>query len=150
MRKILSSRYGLWVILVLIVAIAGFALLTRDDAATSKKNKAKPAIVESVDGTELKRLTLTQKAAERIGIQTVLTVDDAGRKIVPYSSVIYDPSGATWVYTSPEPLKFIRAKIVVERINGDQAVLAEGPAAGTQVVSVGAIELYGTEFEVGH
>ena len=34
--------------------------------------------------------------------------------------------------------------------SSDLAVLTGGPAAGTAVVSVGAAELYGTEFGVGH
>ena len=31
----------------------------------------------------------------------------------------------------------------------DQAVLSRGPAVGTEVVSAGAAELFGTEFGVG-
>ena len=34
--------------------------------------------------------------------------------------------------------------------NGDYAVLSDGPAAGTPVVSVGVAELFGAEFDVGH
>ncbi len=72
------------------------------------------------------------------------------RQIVPYSALIYDPKGHTWVYTSPQPRTFTRHKVVVEYIQGDEAVLKDGPAAGTVVASVGVAELYGTEFKVGH
>jgi hypothetical protein len=35
------------------------------------------------------------------------------------------------------------------RIDGDRAILSDGPAPGTEVVTVGAAELLGTEYEVG-
>jgi hypothetical protein len=62
--------------------------------------------------------------------------------------VLYDASGDTWTYTNPEPMVYVRAHITVDSIQGDQATLSSGPAAGTQVVGVGAVELYGTEFGV--
>lgn len=71
-------------------------------------------------------------------------------KIVPYSSVIYDVSGDSWLYTNPEPLVFVRQKIVIERILGSVVVLSEGPEVGTVVVSVGAAELMGVEQKIGH
>ena len=63
--------------------------------------------------------------------------------------VIYDLDGATWVYTSPEPLVFVRYPIVVDYIEGDQAYLVEGPPAGTEVATVGVAELYGADTGVG-
>lgn len=70
-------------------------------------------------------------------------------KIVPYSSVIYDVAGNSWLYTNPEPLVFIRQKIVIERILGSLVVLSAGPEAGTRIVSVGAAELMGVEQNIG-
>ena len=46
------------------------------------------------------------------------------------------------------PLTFVREGVVIERIKGDHAYLKEGPPAGTQVVTVGVPELYGTEVGV--
>jgi len=42
---------------------------------------------------------------------------------------------------------FMRHRIVVDRIDGDKVVLSDSPAVGTEVVIVGAAELYGSEFE---
>jgi hypothetical protein len=70
--------------------------------------------------------------------------------IVPYGAIFYDSMGNAWVYTNPEGLSYIRAAVTIERIEGDVAVLAAGPAVGTSVVSQGAALLYGTEFGVGH
>ena len=68
------------------------------------------------------------------------------RRIVATSSVLYDAKGKTWVYTSPEPMVFVRHAITVDHIDGDRVVLSDGPAPGTAVVTVGAAELLGTEY----
>jgi hypothetical protein len=49
------------------------------------------------------------------------------------------------VYTNPAPLTFVRALIVVDHIDGDQAVLSQGLDSGTSVVTLGVSELYGAE-----
>jgi hypothetical protein len=87
---------------------------------------------------------------QRVRIELSLGETGVQRKVVPYSSVIYDLNGETWVYTNPEPLAFVRERITVDYIDGDKAFLSEGPAAGTKIASVGVAELYGTEFGVGH
>ena len=115
---------------------------------------SKPAQVEKIEGTPFHRVTLTSRASERLDI-TLAQVEDAvmggvKRKVVPYGAVLYDAKGDTWVYTSPEALVFVRQQIEVDYVSGDRAVLSSGPAAGTKVVTVGAAELFGAEFEVGH
>jgi hypothetical protein len=72
------------------------------------------------------------------------------RKVVPYSALIYDLSGTTWTYTQPVALTFVRYRVSVDYIEGDVAILSEGPTAGTEVVSVGATELFGAESKVGN
>ena len=42
----------------------------------------------------------------------------------------------------------VRAPIQVASIQGDTAVLSDGPAPGTEVVTVGGEELLGTEFAI--
>jgi hypothetical protein len=101
-------------------------------------------------------VTLTEKAIERLDLKTApvreerVSRSSSPRKVVPYSSLLYDPHGGTWVYTSPQPRTFVRQQVKVDYIEGDVAVLNEGPPTGTTVASVGVAELYGTEFEVGH
>ncbi len=97
----------------------------------------------------LKTLTLSPNAAERLGIETADVEDSGAQTVVPYASVIYDASGATWAYVAIEPLSFERESIVVESISGDEAIITDGPPAGTPVVIVGAAELYGAETGVG-
>lgn len=114
-----------------------------------KAEKIQPFQLEPVDGTDLKRVILTEKAAERLDIQMDAVfeeqVDGVKRKVVPYAAIIYDLQGVTWVYVSPAPLTFVRESIIVDFIEGDKAVLVKGPSVGTQVVTIGVAELYGTE-----
>jgi hypothetical protein len=113
-----------------------------------------PAQVEKIEGSALSRVTLTERAAERIGLETASVreqeLDGSMRKVVPYSSLIYDPKGRTWIYTSPQPRTFVRQQVEVDRIDGDWVLLVDGPAAGTEIASVGVAEIYGAETGVGH
>ena len=139
-----------------VVAAAGLGLAGCTTASIDLPTVANepPSHVEPIEGSELSRVTLSERAAQRLGIETAEVsseeIEGAPRQIIPYGAVIYDSSGATWTYTSPEPLTFVRHPITINAIDGDQAVLSEGPEDGTAVVSVGAAELYGTEYKVGH
>jgi len=127
---------------------AGAASPTEAAAALSA---GRPARLEAIDGSNIKKITLTPKAAQRLDIQTGKVRQDAsGRKVVPYAAVVYDKDGSTWVYTNPQPLTYIRHTIIVELIKGDDAVLKEGPDVGMQVATTGAPQLYGAEKGVGH
>jgi hypothetical protein len=128
------------------VSLAGCAQ-TPDSAPAGDS----PAVVAEIPGTDLHRLTLTEQAVERTGIQTAATAQDprTHKLTVPYGAIIYDSAGKTWVYTNPEPKVYIRRSITVERINGQVALLTDGPPAGTVVVTTGAEELLGAEFDVG-
>ena len=79
-----------------------------------------------------------------------LQLKGSERLIVPYGSVVYDPQGRTWVYTSTERLVFIRHRIDIDYIEGDEAFLVDGPSPGTEVVTVGAGELSGFENGIGN
>jgi hypothetical protein len=111
---------------------------------------AKTAVLENIPGTTLHRVKLTQEAAKRIGLQILpigqTQIKGAAQKTVPYSALIYDPQGASWIYTSIDPLTFVRTSIDVNSIEADQVAFFNGPPVGTNVVSVGATELYGIEF----
>ena len=153
-----SRRRYLGVVLGLMVAALPLAGCQQAGEASAGEDEANnPATIVKIEGTEISRLTLTPKAAERLDIKTTAVVEAqkerAGktslRKVVPYAAVLYDATGATWVYTNPEPLVFVRQQITVDYIEGDVAVLSDGPATGVKVVTLGASLLLGTEFEVG-
>jgi hypothetical protein len=137
--------------LILMIIAAGFVLAGCGQAPTGAVGHADPpAQIEPIGAGDLHRITLTERAAQRLGIETAAVVERAGRLVLPYAAVFYDPDGQTWAYTNAEPNVFIRHAIAVESIDGQEAILSEGPPAGTAVVTVGVAELYGTEYEVGH
>jgi len=69
--------------------------------------------------------------------------------VVPASAVVLDAWGGAWVYRC-EGERFTRARVDPVRRAGDDMVIAHGPPVGSCVVSVGAVELFGTEFPPGH
>lgn len=106
---------------------------------------AAPALYYAVDGAKH-----NFTAGQRVRVELPLAGSTARRRVVPYASVIYGLHGETWVYANSQPLTFVRESITVDYIEGDMAVLSEGPAANTEVVTAGAAELLGTELGVGH
>jgi hypothetical protein len=97
------------------------------------------------------RITLTEDARKRIDVHTapIQEIDIGGlkQKVMPFSALLIDPEGESWAFTNSEPLTYVRQRIKVERIDGDKAILAQGPSIGTPVVTVGAALLYGSEKE---
>lgn len=109
-----------------------------------------PAKIDTIAGSAVKRVTLTEAAARRLGIETArVAPGTGGGTAMPYAAVLYDLAGDTWAFTSPSRLVYVRARIAVDRIAGQTAFLASGPPAGTAVVTVGAAELLGAEIGVG-
>ena len=149
-RFALVATVGLF-ITVCLAACAG--------AAPPSTEHEEPALVEPIDGSDgLHRITLTERAAERLGIEVTKAESmPSGRQDVriPYSSVIYDADGAAWAYVLvEEPLVFERTAITVKDVisdsTGGHALLSAGLEPGTPVVAVGVAELFGTESSVGH
>ncbi len=104
-----------------------------------------PYTLKPIEGEDVLRVILTKSAAQHIGIETVPVERRGSRLVVPYDAVYIDAHGGFWVYTNPEPLVFVRAPIQIVRETSTRAFLADGPPAGTHVVTVGAPELYGAE-----
>ncbi len=65
---------------------------------------------------------------------------------VPWSAVIQDIQGGSWVYESVGPQTFVRRRVEVRYVVGTWAALEHGPPVGTKIVTVGTVELFGAEF----
>tara|TARA_R100000935_G_scaffold57536_1_gene91686 strand:- start:4353 stop:5522 length:1170 start_codon:yes stop_codon:yes gene_type:complete len=68
---------------------------------------------------------------------------------VPYSAVLYDYNGGEWVYVQTEPQTFVRSRVSVGQVINGMAVITNGLKLGMEVVTLGAPELFGTEFNSG-
>ena len=128
-----------------VLAVVGVLGLSACGSESSTHEEAEPAKVEEIAGSDLSRITLTPEAAKRLDVKTASVRRANGATVIPYAAILYEPDGKTWTYTSPKPLTFVRAPVVVERIAGDVAILSSGPAPGTKVATVAVAELFGAE-----
>jgi hypothetical protein len=135
-----------WIVVVLVVAgLAALMLsLHPGTSETDSASEGEPAVVEPIKGTDVSRVRLSADAARRLGIETA----PAARKAIPAAAVLYNAEGTTFTYINPQRLVFVRSPISVDRIERGQAYLSKGPPPGTQVVTVGSQELFGTEYGV--
>jgi hypothetical protein len=132
---------------VIVLVLSAGLLLSACAPEVAPEEEIKPVTLEPIAGTDLNRLTLTEKAAERLGLETVPVSAREDQMVVPYAALLYDTSGQAWVYVSVGPLTFERQEITVDTIEGDKVILSEGPEVGANVVTMGATELYGSEAE---
>jgi hypothetical protein len=118
-----------------------------------------PATITKIAGSQVQRLQLTDRAIQRLGIATqpVREVPTAvgkasgvarSHEVIPYSAVVYDTDGSTWTYVNTAPRTYVRQPIAIAAIQGDIVLLSSGPAVGAAVVTVGAAELLGTEYNI--
>jgi uncharacterized protein YceK len=142
-----KSGFGVWRSVLVLACAASVGLSGCATVKTTTAPAGQAASTMEKAGPDLNRLTLTDKAVERLGVTTVKVAKGEGSPLqVPYSALIYDANGKTWVYTNPEPRTYIRAAVTVDKIADNKVQLRSGPPAGTDVVTVGAAELFGAEF----
>src|SRR5262249_22658721 len=85
------------------------------------------------------------RPGERMTVQVKLQ-DKPEQAVVPWSAVMHDIHGGTWLYENTAANTYVRRRIQVRYVVDDQAALENAPPAGAQVVTAGAVELFGTEF----
>jgi hypothetical protein len=120
------------------------------EAGASNESNAETAVtVESAGEDQPARLTVSERAEERLGLRTepvrAISGEPGVTEVVSYSAVVYDADGRSWAYSSPSPRTFVRVPIEISSITGKTVQLKSGPPVGTQVVVVGAPELVGAE-----
>lgn len=133
------------------LVIGAAAVLT--GCATATPAQTPPALIKPVAGSQIPQLQLTERAVQRLGIVTqpvrpTTTAGQPAHEVIPYSAVVYDTDGSTWAYVNTAARTYERKPIAVTEIDGATALLSAGPAAGTAVVTVGAAELLGTEYDI--
>ncbi len=128
--------------LYILISCGFFGLLAACEShQDDNTNTPSPVTLTKVAGSPFNTVTLSQEAAHRIGIQLTPMTNQ-----IPYSAIIYGLHGETWVYKLVKPLTFVRMPVVIDHITGQVAVLSSAPPPNTQIVSIGATELYGSEY----
>jgi hypothetical protein len=107
-----------------------------------------PYKVTPIEGSEVQRVTIADETAALLPVETTAVSRAGKRKVVPHAALIYNPDGDSFVYTKPKAQTYVRAPVKVVRVEGDEAVLSDGPPAATTIVTTGAAELLATEYEI--
>ena len=128
------------------LAVASVLLVGCEQAQAETADE--PAQVVPIKGSDVPKVVLTAEAAHRIGLKTATVEPSETGTAVPLAAVVYDRDGSTWVYTVVAPLTYVRHRVTLGGADGDVALLEGGPPAGTEVVTVGAAELLGSEYGV--
>jgi hypothetical protein len=135
------QRSNTWMIAAVLVAL-GASGCAKSSSFDNQPAENTTASVKTVHGVD--QVTLTPEGARRLGVRTGTISTTGGEKVIPYAAVLYAADGSTFTFVSPKPRVYHEARIVVDRIDGNRAILRRGPAAGTSVVTVGSAELIGT------
>lgn len=139
-----------------VAAAVAAALLFSVSACAQPKAVAEattepPAKVEKNATTGIARISLSQRAVERLELRTdtVKPAPNGAGIVIPYAALLYDAQGKTWVYANATERVYERQAVTVTRVEAGAVTASAGPAAGTVVVTVGAAELFGAEFNTG-
>lgn len=139
---------GITTLAIGIAAVSGLLASCSTDSVSAVK--IEPAVIDTIPGSDIKKVTLTADAAERISLETdEITAGAGSEMVIPYGAVIYDADGLAWAYVAKGSNVFVREQIEIDRIEGDSAFLTNGPEVGTSVAVVGVAELFGAETGIG-
>jgi hypothetical protein len=128
--------------------VAATALVVAGCGAASGQVDQAPATLKPVAGSRVQQVQLSAAAVHRLGIRTQAVRDAGLATVIPYSAVVYDTDGSTWTYVNTAARTFVRDRITIAAIEGRRAVLTTGPAVGARVVTAGAPELLGAEYDI--
>ena len=133
-----------------LVVIAAVSLSACKEVEEESAAGYEPAKLEPIKGKseDYQRVTFTQEGVSRVALETGRVTRAGGHKVIPYEALIYNDEAKTFVYTTSKPRQFERVPITVDRITDDRVLLSKGPAVGTEVVTVGATEVYGAELDI--
>ena len=115
----------------------------------AKKIAAPPSAVPLSTTVDLYFELPNPKGTYRPGERIVAELPRQGAAeslVVPWSAIMHDIHGGTWLYEQVAEHTYVRRRVQVQYVSSASAVLKEGPKKGTKVVSAGVVELFGTEF----
>ena len=131
---------------VVAIAVATSAGCAEIESVTAEPYE--PAALESTGPDKPARIILTDEAVDRVALQTT-EVKPLGKELtVDHAALVFDKAGKPWVFTVVGPRTYVRAAIGIKEVKDNLVILSAGPPAGTQVVTVGAIELWGAELGI--
>lgn len=131
---------------VVVVAVGTSAGCAEIESVTAEPYQ--PAALESTGPDKPARVILTEEAVDRVALQTT-EVKALGEDLtVDHAALVFDKAGKPWVFSVVGPRTYVRATVAIKEVQDNVVTLSAGPPAGTQVVTVGAIELWGAELGI--
>ena len=131
---------------VVAVAVATSAGCAEIESVTAEPYE--PAALESTGPDKPARVILTEEAVDRVALQTT-EVKALGKDLtVDHAALVFDKVGKPWVFSVIGPRTYLRAAVTIKEVQDNVVTLSAGPPVGTQVVTVGAIELWGAELGI--
>jgi len=97
---------------------------------------------------EVDNRDLQLRPGQRIGVELPMSKSEMSL-VVPNGAILYDVYGNTWVYARTGERQYTRSRVAIRFVDGNEAILSDGPKVGTPVVVDGSAELFGTEFGAG-
>jgi hypothetical protein len=91
--------------------------------------------------------------AFRIGQRVAVDVPIQGQTTglsIPSAAILRDIYGGEWVYQKTAENVFVRQRVEIVSETGGRALLSRGLTPSAKIVTVGAAELFGTEFGAAH
>lgn len=146
----LNAKKRLRVVAAGLVVIGAMSLSACKEVEEESAAGYEPTTLEPIKGKseDFQRVTFTKEGAARTDLQTEKVRRSGRHTVIPYEALIYNDEAKTFVYTSTKALSYEREPITVDRIEDDRVLLSKGPAPGTEVVTVGASEVYGAELDI--
>ncbi len=98
----------------------------------------------------LKNVDSTWRPMQRISVMLNTLSKTDNKLTIPYSAVVYDIYGGSWVYMQQSKNSYERKRVFLDHVSGKQAIISEGPAENSQIVINGALELFAVETGFAH
>ena len=130
------------------VIVGSLAGKANDPTREAKPVVAPPAanaLAATVDlFHEIDNRPLWLTPGQRVGVNIPLR-GEAESLTAPWSAIIHDIHGGTWLYEATSANTFVRRRVTVRQKFNDLAILTQGPSAGATVVTEGAQEIFAVE-----
>jgi multidrug efflux pump subunit AcrA (membrane-fusion protein) len=88
------------------------------------------------------------RVGQKVGVVVPLKDEENGL-VLPWSAVVQDAQGGTWVSENPSPQLYVRRRVHVSRVQNHEAQVVSGIREGARVAVQGVAELFGAEMGVG-
>ena len=80
------------------LALAALSVTACAKTGSEEEESNRGATVDSVPGSDIGAVTLTDVAENRIDLKTAAIAQAADGMQIPYSALLYDPEGKTWAF----------------------------------------------------